>query len=520
MYTYTNQLLSSLYKSYIYVTIIATLATILGVIINGIIIGNFLGNIGLVAFGIATPITYGILAISYIFANGGSIVCSNNMTNEKRVNNNFTVTCTVSLIISIVLTIVLYSFSQNIAMLLGASNITLIPTTAYLRGIILGIIPNIFTMIFINYSRIDGYPKLGFITSIIITIANLILDLIFILVFNWGIGGVAIATSLSYCLGTIITLYHFLSDKSSYKLTKNIEFINEIKEIIKTGIPSALNQTYNMFRTIITNTIGITIGGVILMGALSIQSNVYMLLCGVGVGIGSTTMALGGIFYGNHDKKLVTNLLKMSVKYALLVIVSITIILFIFAPFFVQLFGKNPEVYDTAINGLRIFSFSLPFSGLCYIFLNFYNATKQLKIANYIGFAHSFLFLSLSAIILSNLTGTNGLWLSFTVGHLSTLIGLLIIIKLKTGKFPRKIEDMVIMEHDEFPEENMLNTSISNENSLLKLSEDIPSLLKDENLNEKTLNRISLIIEEIGKNILIHGFKSKKDKHLDIRIKY
>lgn len=51
-----------------------------------------------------------------------------------------------------------------------------------------------------------------------------------------------------------------------------------------------------MVRTMITNNLGAMVGGAIFVGALSVQSNVYMFLCSVGVGIGTTTMALGGIF--------------------------------------------------------------------------------------------------------------------------------------------------------------------------------------------------------------------------------
>ena len=86
-----NKLLNSFFKSYILGAVISVVCTILVVILNGIIIGNFFGKIGLAAFGLTLPIIYANLAIGYIFAYGGSIVASNNMADEKRVNNNFTV---------------------------------------------------------------------------------------------------------------------------------------------------------------------------------------------------------------------------------------------------------------------------------------------------------------------------------------------------------------------------------------------------------------------------------------------
>ena len=83
-----NKLLNSFFRKFLFGTVIASLFTILVVILNGIVVGNFFGKIGLAAFGLAMPIIYANLAIGYVFAYGGSVVASNNMADEKRVNNN------------------------------------------------------------------------------------------------------------------------------------------------------------------------------------------------------------------------------------------------------------------------------------------------------------------------------------------------------------------------------------------------------------------------------------------------
>ncbi|MCQ2965076.1 MAG: hypothetical protein MJ203_05870 [archaeon] len=97
-----------------------------------------------------------------------------------------------------------------------------------------------------------------------------------------------------------------------------------------------------MVRTMITNSLGAMVGGLIFVSALSVQSSIYMLLCTVGVGIGTTTMALGGIFYGENDKSSLESLLSLSIKYAVMIITIIAIILIIFAPLFVKLFSHDP----------------------------------------------------------------------------------------------------------------------------------------------------------------------------------
>lgn len=61
-----NNLLKNIFHSYLIMTVIAMLSNVLGIIFNGIFVGNFLGQINLIAFGYATPIIYGMIALSYI----------------------------------------------------------------------------------------------------------------------------------------------------------------------------------------------------------------------------------------------------------------------------------------------------------------------------------------------------------------------------------------------------------------------------------------------------------------------
>lgn len=515
-----NKLLNSFFKNYILGAVITVVCTILVVILNGIIIGNFFGKIGLAAFGLTLPIIYANLAIGYIFAYGGSIVASNNMADEKRVNNNFTVVCIVAAIIGIVLTVLLLIFASNVAQMMGASGESFNATVSLMEGIFLVILPLMFLYIFINYSRIDGYPSLGLYAGLLLFALNLILNLVFVMIFKTGIFGVGLATALSTTIAVLFLLSHFLSKKSTYKFQKNLEFKMELYQIVKSGLPNALNQIYNMFRTIITNNLGIMVGGLVFLGALSIQSNVYLLLCSVGVGIGSTTLALGGLFYGEKDKTQLEQLLVISIKYALVIISVISLILFIFAPYFVYMFGRNPEVYGVAVRGLRIFAWSLPFSGLCFILLNFYNATQQLKIANYISFAHSFLYLSVFAIIFSFLMGGDGIWISFVLCEIVTLLSLPFIIKLKTKKFPKSLSDFVIMDENQFPSEDTYVAYVESEDELMCIVEDIDENLMGNDLDDETKLKIQLILEEMGMAIFKYSYKSEKDKYLNVRILY
>lgn len=74
------------------------------------------------------------------------------MSNPKRRDSNFTVTILSSLIVGIVLTIIDCLFSNNLAILFGASVISLIPASDYIFGFMLSSVANIFNFVLINYS--------------------------------------------------------------------------------------------------------------------------------------------------------------------------------------------------------------------------------------------------------------------------------------------------------------------------------------------------------------------------------
>lgn len=118
------------------------------------------------------------------------------MSNPKRRDSNFTVTILSSLIVGIVLTIIGCLFSNNLAILFGASVISLIPASDYIFGFMLSSVANIFNFVLINYS-IDAYPNICLYAAMIITVSSVILDLIFVLIFNLGMFGMGLSTSIA-----------------------------------------------------------------------------------------------------------------------------------------------------------------------------------------------------------------------------------------------------------------------------------------------------------------------------------
>lgn len=95
--------------------------------------------------------------------------------------------CIVAAIIGIVSTVLLLIFAPNVAQILGASGESFNATVSLMNGLFLVILPLMFLYIFINYSRIDGYPLLGLYAGLLLFLSDLILNLVFIIVLKTDI---------------------------------------------------------------------------------------------------------------------------------------------------------------------------------------------------------------------------------------------------------------------------------------------------------------------------------------------
>lgn len=127
------------------------------------------------------------------------------------------------IIIGLVLTVLGLIFLEPILTLFGASPDVLPYSIDYMRIILLGSVFMAIGLGMNNFIRAEGNPKIAMNTMLIGAITNIILDYIFIFIFNWGIKGAAFATILSYTVTSTWVIYHFIAGNSKLKIRKENE---------------------------------------------------------------------------------------------------------------------------------------------------------------------------------------------------------------------------------------------------------------------------------------------------------
>ncbi len=518
-----DSLIKRVFSSYLFISILSMLTATVGMLVDGIVVGQMLGSQCVSAFGVASPIVIFTAAAAGIFSNGGSTAVGIHLGggDERAVRLNFTVTCAATLACSALFTIVLLVFDAEVALLLGARD-ALTPLTAdYIRGIALGLIPTMLTQVIMIYIRLNDGAKTSFLSVICMTICNIALDLYFTKGLSLGMFGMGLATSISYLVALIVCCTHFLRKTNIFRFVAPQNGLHELANVILMGIPSALNRLCMTIRGISLNHLLLTLGGTIAVSALAVQNNVNQVLSSITMGVGMTATMLAGIFFGERDDKMLEKALRVSMKTGILISALASAAVILFARPIVGLFlEESAEGLALAVRSLRFFCLSLPLSLACVVLLNFYQCTKNLLMANIICIAHGLAFVVMTAFALSPILHTDAVWISFLCAEVLTLLLVLVMIRIKSGRWPRSWLDVSMLPADFRPQpENILDVSIAGEiDQVMELSARIHEFCNKHTQEHEKVAKLALCIEEIAGNIVRYGRKGRKELTIDIRV--
>ena len=214
--------------------LVAQILSLLYNIVDRIYIARIpdVGTAALGAVGLCFPLIIIITAFSNLFGSGGAPIFSINrgMGETKRaqyvVNTSFTMVCACAL----VLMVIGFLFARPLLVLFGASESALVYAYPYMMIYLIGTLPSMLTTGMNPFINAQGYATTGMISVMIGAVANLILDPLFIFVFELGIEGAAIATVISQVMSACFVIL-FLRKKAEYKI--RLLHKNEVRECME-----------------------------------------------------------------------------------------------------------------------------------------------------------------------------------------------------------------------------------------------------------------------------------------------
>ncbi len=398
-------------------------------IVDGIFVGRGVGALALAAVNITVPFITTLVAISALFAMGGSTVIAIRLGrgDKKGANDAFMTALVLTFLLSILLLIVGMVFPEQIARLCGSSDTVLPLAKEYLFFYTAFAIPFLLSNCLAIFVRNDGAPGLAFVGMCSGAVANIFLDWLFIFPMKMGIMGAAVASGLGQVLSFVILISHFIRKKGDLRICRYKHSFTLVKKICNRGVPECFSQlntpvTAFCYNWVLAGTLG-DMG----VATFSVLSFIYSLANAILSGVAQGLQPLWGQAFGKNDKEELRSDFLAGMKINLLSSVIIYVILVVFRVPVVRLFNSETELVEMASGALPVFALSFLFMAVNLIFTAYFYSTKQTWKSNIIAVSRGIIVKAAAIFLVPMLLGETWVWASAAVAEAITLIIIFVI---------------------------------------------------------------------------------------------
>lgn len=511
-------------SSFIVITL-AELANTFTCLIDGVMTGRFLGNEAMSAYGLASPYFSIAAIVSGVLMVSCQTLCTTALSRGDReeANKIFSTTMVIAMIGSIVLTLSILLFPNQICAMLGAkgeSQALLVDTKNYLMALGSSCPLMVFIAISIPILQLDGAGKKAKMSSLVIAIIDILFDALNVFVLKWGMFGMGLASSLSYVGACIVILSHFRSKDCYFKFSFKYLTRNKIKPIIVGGIPRGIMRLCEAVGPIVLNIMVVSIMGVVGIEALSIQRNIAFLIGTMGWGIAGASMQTTALYFAEKDKEGIGRMLKIAHRYNLIFGIGVSVIVIILSNTIASLYiPTSGEVRDLARIAIIAYALRVFFINFNFITANYAQVIGRIGIAFFGNIASGFAYLLPLTYFFGTKFGSDGFWMGFPLSEaLISLTLLLLMIGLNNGK----IGGCLLMLNKSFDISNnrRLYFVFKDKSSSLELSKKIQDFSNEIGIDGKRAYKLALCVEEMVMSIFENGFNDGKEHMIEIRISY
>lgn len=502
MYERNYELLRSKFSEFFLPTLFTSMAGNICLFVDGLIVSFLLGAGNLSAIQIVAPVATFVNLIYWMIGLGGSVLCSVAKAefDSNKSNAYFTVAIMSLFSIGILIAVFGVAFSGSIAKFLCASQSALIPdVTSYFVLLIIGM-PFLCYMMSLSYFiRADGIPTLPFRAILLANIINICFDVIYIKFFALGIGGAALASSTGFLMGSIFISYYFFKSERTLQFIKLKagKFFNYLKEIVTSGFSSSSTQLYLTLKLFIINILlGIYIGKSGLV-AFGICYNSLFILYIFLIGTAQTMSPIVSVYFKEEDYSGVNYVIHRSLKIVLVSSLALSALFIVYPQSLLMLYSvKNPADVPVVLNALRIFAISYVGTAITFLYTFYSQAIQKNQLSTIISLLEGLVFPIGFAVALSFVFGGNGIWISFALAEIFTIVFIFAYSKHISKKTGREYSGFFINKHND---NNVFEHTIKgNIGEAVNLSRQVQDYLKD----NKSSTLVSLAIEEMLVNII------------------
>ncbi len=411
--------IGKLLRQYAVPAIIAMTASSLYNITDSIFIGHGVGPLALSGLAICFPLMNLAAAFGSLVGAGGATLLSIRLGQKDYDTGNIILGNVIglNLIIGLAFSVVTLLFLDPILYFFGASEDTLGHAREYMRVLLWG---NVFTHMYMGLNtllRSAGNPEKSMYATIFTVLINVVLNTFFIFVFKWGIAGAAYATIFAQII-MLVWQFKFFSNKnyflhikrSALRLRRKI-----VVDMLSIGSAPFFMNAAACLIVILINQALLRTGGDLAVGAYGIVNRIAFLFIMIVMGINQGMQPIAGYNFGARLYPRVTEVLKKSILFATVVMVSGFVFVQLFPRAVVAVFTTDKELVDLSVNGLRLTFIMYPIVGFQMVVSNFFQSIGMAGKAIFLSLSRQLIILLPCLLILPHLLGVNGVWVSFPI---------------------------------------------------------------------------------------------------------
>jgi len=389
-------------------------------IVDRVFIGQGVGAEALSGVSVIYPIMLIMMGFSMLIGIGTGVYVSINMGKKDmdRAEQTLGTGFILMLIVSVIIMIIIYILKKPILRSFGANEETFRYANEYLNIIIAGVAFMVVGFSLNNVIRSEGNARIAMLSMILSAGSNIILDTVFIFLLDMGVRGAAYATIISMFILMIWVLAHFRGKRSVVKLRNKYMRIDMgiFLEIIAIGMaPFSMQMASSLVHGLLNRKL-IEFGGDLAVGAMGIVNSVISLVVMAIVAINMASQPIIGFNYGARSVRRVKEALRISLIAATLVSLVAFLLIESIPGIIVRIFNdESVELYNIAVNGLRMVVLAFPLVGFQVVASHFFQAIGKAKIAMFTTLFRQVIGLIPLFFILPVFWGINGIWLSYPI---------------------------------------------------------------------------------------------------------
>ncbi len=402
---------------------LAQIVQLLYNIVDRIYIGHLpdVGEMALTGLGLTFPVIVIIAAFTALLGMGGTPLFSiargagQDEEAERIIGNVFALLA----FASVVLFSGCYALRRPILFLFGASSGSIVYADEYLRIYLFGTFFSMISTGLNGYISAQGFPRVSMATTLLGAGINIILDPIFIFLFDMGVSGAALATVISQAVSAVWVL-RFLTGKQAILRLRREQIridIARTKRIMTLGLPGFVMQGTNSLVQIVCNTQLQAQGGDLYVGVMTVIGSVREMLSLPVSGISSGAQPVLGYNYGAARYGRVREGIRfMSILGVIYTALAWVVVMLIPGPL-LAMFGCEPETIEIGAEMMNIYFFGFVFMAFQFVGQSTFQGLGKAKQAIFFSLFRKAMIVVPLTLLLPVFFGVRGVFLAEPISN-------------------------------------------------------------------------------------------------------